>query len=510
LPDLAPGALANPNPAANPAASLALLNAGSNPGAPPPSSPAAPAPNAPSPGPAAPAQPQAYQPVPDLAAGNQNLSTGKQLMDLYTQMAQREMVINGLHRGIATMLAGASRNPGDRQLLMQAGENPIVPSAADQFGNLMKINQFALQQAQMQRYYQNLPAIGALMGMDPRVLSAMPPDEVGKMVASRVSLPDDIKKLQALGVPLPGLMGGASPVAGVQPSPAAGNPALDPARMIASATGASPEQAEYAGAVHQWQLANPGQPLPPNLATIAGYNADKNAQNTTATERAKDQQESSDKFAGTIGALDDMSRRISRIRSNPNLPSILGNTIAQKLINDPEPDVMDIVAQHLPAYGLTADQIALIGEIRQLKGQNYATQFTAAGSRRTQQEMSALAGATQQLGNLGLSPKAYTAQLDNMDRMNKVARGSAYGAAGRLEDLPENLRPYVNRNYVPGGGMYIGHGASWAVPTSVSSGADIDKLSQGQAYKPADGKYAGMVLYKGYEPDGLALAGMGS
>jgi hypothetical protein len=98
---------------------------------------------------------------------------------------------------------------------------------------------------------------------------------------------------------------------------------------------------------------------------------------------------------------------------------------------------------------LTPEEKTAIANLKQLTASTYATAFTSTGSRRTQQEVANIASSLSQLGNLNQPYESYNTSLNNLHRLNQVGMANAYGAAQRLDDVPDNLKPLVNPIYLP-------------------------------------------------------------
>lgn len=150
--------------------------------------------------------------------------------------------------------------------------------------------------------------------------------------------------------------------------------------------------------------------------------------------------------------------------------------------------------------GLEAPEVKLIDDIRQMKLQNYSVNFKS-GQRLTQQEASRLGAKADQLSNLELDPKSYMDNVGILQKNIKTAHANAYGAANSLDDIPPELRPRLDKSFLPGGVNAVPGTTmpKWATPVPVNSVADIKALPKGQAYKIASGSHAGEVHWAGVE-----------
>src|SRR5215469_9185133 len=92
--------------------------------------------------PPTPPTPQAYQSPPDLA-------------QMYMQLAQRSQAEQGFNNGLATLVASAY--PGRTSGALINAMRGNVQDPGSMFGNLMQLQQFALQQQNLNAFRQGLP-----------------------------------------------------------------------------------------------------------------------------------------------------------------------------------------------------------------------------------------------------------------------------------------------------------------------------------------------------------------
>ena len=98
---------------------------------------------------------------------------------------------------------------------------------------------------------------------------------------------------------------------------------------------------------------------------------------------------------------------------------------------------------------LTPEEKTVVANLKQLTASQYATAFTSTGSRRTQSEVQNIAASLSQLGNLTQPYESYSRALGSLRNLNQTGMANAYGAAGRLDEVPDDLKPLVNSIYLP-------------------------------------------------------------
>ena len=244
-----------------------------------------------------------------------------------------------------------------------------------------------------------------------------------------------------------------------------------------------------------------GTPIPPQYqGDLANYNNVMRAQGELQTEHAKDLAESQGKFGDQIAKSTEVEQITNGIQGAAEIDPTTGKQVSvlQAIMNDPlkkaaavslmkESDTKGAgpvgnfigsgIEQAL-ASRLTPEEQDVVAKLKQLSSSTYATAFTSTGSRRTQQEVSNIASSLSQLGNMNQSYGSYMDAFNNLHHLNQVGMANAYGAAQRLDEVPDNLKPLVSSMYLPAqfdskgnqirakGALYTGAGGDWATKAS--------------------------------------------
>ena len=85
---------------------------------------------------------------------------------MFVQLMQRQQADQGFNRGLG-MLAAGFANPHDRATMVDAMSQPTGGDAGSLMGNLMKLQQYNIEQQQMAAYRQSVPAMLEKAGIDP-------------------------------------------------------------------------------------------------------------------------------------------------------------------------------------------------------------------------------------------------------------------------------------------------------------------------------------------------------
>jgi hypothetical protein len=180
-----------------------------------------------------------------------------------------------------------------------------------------------------------------------------------------------------------------------------------------------------------------------------------------ATDNAADLSDALGKLPSFSQRIDETNMIVDRIKANPKLDAALtyltttGGMGADKAAKSGMIDPQTYQA---------------IQDIQQLSGQVYGEGFNATGSRRTQQEVSAIVSGLSQLKATGMSGQDYIDKaLNPLQSHMQRAKGNAFGAAGSLDDMPKSLRGLADPVYLPGGRLYSGGSADWAKDLELSA-----------------------------------------
>ena len=85
---------------------------------------------------------------------------------MFVQLMQRQQSNDMFNRGMGLFAAGFANNPRDRETMVNSMSQPSG-DAAGLMGNLMKLQQYNIEQQQMAAYRQSVPGMLAKAGLDP-------------------------------------------------------------------------------------------------------------------------------------------------------------------------------------------------------------------------------------------------------------------------------------------------------------------------------------------------------
>ena len=424
------------------------------PGGPPGASGGPPSPGGPG-GPApAPPQPMATQTPPDLGS-------------MFVQLMQRQQANEGFNRGLGMLAAGFAQ-PRDRATMIDAMSGQSGGDPSSLIGNVMKLQQYNQMQTRYADLVNNSDNYAKSFNMDPAMFKA------------------------------------AITAAGPQ---GAGDVLGKIAEAQMGLTGNLTDK-EYRQAQRQWGTTPDSQdaqgkplPMPSWLNTEAGFQAHQQ----TVEQQGKDVREAAQALPGYNASLGDMSNRVAGIQAQSDvIKGILSDgkkqIAAQTLLNADPGSWSGVIAQN---SGVLNDaELKAIGDLKQLKNQNYASNFKS-GQRLSQQEATRLGQAADQISNIAVSPDTYMKNIGDVATKLGHAQANAYGAAEDFDNLPMNLRPLLDPSYLKGGvnARDATPMPAWANPVNVSDPKDLAALPKGQAYRIKSGPYAG-VHYAGFKDDG--------
>jgi hypothetical protein len=240
--------------------------------------------------------------------------------------------------------------------------------------------------------------------------------------------------------------------------------------------------------------------------------------------------------------MTDMDNRINIIKNTPEgdstaLQNIMADdskkrAVAGMLSTDESKEGWfgTFLQQHQQQWAsLTPAEQAIAMQMKQLGGQQYGQAFSSLGnkSRRSTAEVGGINAGLSQVKDLTqpyTSPDGKSGYLPALnDLQNQIHKGlaNAYGAAGNLDAIPENLRwdsqgnPLVDQSYRPGG-QFAGQGGAWLnnpPPKSQGqpagggralAGSDLDQVRAAIAANPGDrDRILSTVSKNGYSTGGL-------
>ena len=382
-----PGSPQGPQPLAGPAPSAGPPTGAAGPGGPPGASGGPPAPAGPGgpggPGgpPQAPPQPQATQTPPDLG-------------QMFLQLTQRQQASEGFNRGLGMLAAGFAQ-PRDRATMIGAMEGQSGDPGAT-MGNIMRLQQWNMQQQRLADMKNNLPALAQATGLPLDTLTTMynsNPEAFGQEIA----------RIQEAKLGL---------------------------------TGTQTDK-EFRNAQQAWQAQNPGQPLPTWLQTEAGFAQYQVGKVTEEKAKADDVVKAKQDFTTQNQQFNQAEGLVNKLLA-PDTPL---DEVTKTLI--PATGVGGVLKSWTGQLSDAGGQAA--SNLQQLKNLLYSKAFQSTGSRRTQQEVSNLSAAISQLDNVNLSPQQLRDQLGNIRDMLNQTHANVYGAAGQA--APDNLYDLMDPIY---------------------------------------------------------------
>lgn len=365
--------------------------------------------------------------------------TPPDLGQMFVTLMQRQQSNDQFNRGLGMLAAGFAQ-PRDRETMVNSMSQPSGDPGA-LMGNLMKLQQYNLEQQNMMAYRQAIPGMIAKAGIDPAYAPAVMADP---------TIMSKILETQA----------------GVGGSPA----------WMAQ------KRAEAA-------LTAQGQPIPWTPGDPTSYDAYTKAQTgqavTTADTKAKDLSADQANFAPAKTAYDQMIADSQALLNKPGLDDIVGGWANQhKSIETPG------------LASTTQDALSLYNKVM---GSQYASgvqDFKGAG-RISQQELkqdlpsqSTMADRAQSSGDFRQGVQDYITKL-------QTKRAQLFGQAGQLTspDLSDADYGKVNPIYKPGGSLYVpGQAARPPPPPAPAAAAPTTASSAALKPMPDDTKAAATAL----------------
>jgi hypothetical protein len=231
--------------------------------------------------------------------------------------------------------------------------------------------------------------------------------------------------------------------------------------------------------------------------------------------------------------MTDMDNRINTIKNTPEgdstaLANIMSDDNKKRAVagmlsvdDNKEGWFGTYLEQHQQQWAnLTPAEQGVAMQMKQLGGQQYGQAFSSLGgaSRRSTQEVAGINAGLSQVKDLTqplVSPdgkSGYLPALNQLQNQVHIGLANAYGAAGKLDAMPDNLKwgpdgkPLVDQTFRPGGTFYI-NGGDWLnhppaqgaqpaqgggpPPTAINTPGDFsatyNKLPSGATYTAPDG-----------------------
>jgi hypothetical protein len=348
-------------------------------------------------------------------AGSYQQLAQPNLISLYMQMQQRQQAMEGFNRGIALIAANHSP-PSMRQSIMES----LTGGQADPgttVSNLMSLYQAQTQQGATQDMLTHASDYDTKLGLPPgtsrdMILAGKGPDLIAKMEPT-----DQQRNIQFEHDQF--IKGGGTEEDWK-------NNYL-PMIITGGLPGMTGDMKSMAFARTQWQNdpANKGRPMP-------GYLTDP----TKWSLYNKDLTDAKGGFNGMNQALGSYVSDLSDVSNNSELDNVAGKP-------------WSIEAAKANVKG--TDAYNLLNGMQGLAGTSKAI-AARGGPKGVGQNLAILGANTDDLTNLGISDyrdKVIAPRMQNA----LTAQANAYGAAGRLSDMPGYLQPYLDPMYKPGGDL---------------------------------------------------------
>jgi hypothetical protein len=357
---------------------------------------------------------------------------------MFVQLMQRQQADQGFNRGLGMLAAGFAQ-PRDRATMVDAMSQPTGGDAGSLMGNLMKLQQYNIEQQQMAAYRQSVPAMLEKAGIDP---------SYAPLVMADPTIMSKIVETQA----------------GV-----GGNPAWQ-AQM----------HAEKA-------LNNQGKPIPWTPGDPTSYDAWTKANTAEQLTRKKDLDADTANLPAAKDAYDRMIADSQALLKEPGLEGILGG--AGQFNQAGNPFNSDQTSKALALYN-------------KIMGNQYASgvqDFKGAG-RITQQELKQDLPGQSTMGTRNQSLADFTQGVQDYITKLQTKRAQLFGAAGQLAspDLSDEDYAKISPIYKPGGDLYVPtqkpRPEPPATPATAATSSSSSSASPGLKPMPDDTKAAAQAL----------------
>jgi hypothetical protein len=353
---------------------------------------------------------------------------------MYMQLSARHDASEQFNRGLG--LLAASAYPGRRpDIIMNAMTGASGADPGETFGNLMKIQQWNIQNQQHAALVGAIPGMLKQAGLDP---------SYAPLVAADPSILSKLVENQA------GIGGGPAWQAQIR--------------------------AEKA-------LTAAGKPIPWTAGDPASYGAFVQGQNTESVARHKDLVADTANYVPAKNAYDQMITDAQNLKNMPGLDDIVGS-LPNRMKTKDTPDLADSTQAALAQYD-------------KIMGQQYASgvqDFKGAG-RISQQELKQDLPGQSTMSNRAQSAQTFRDGIDAYITKLQTKRATLAGQAGQLSQLSDREYALVNDVYKPGGDLYVEGQKPRAPPATVTSPADVAKLPSGRAFIIPEGAHKGEVGY---------------
>jgi len=350
-----------------------------------------------------------------MSAAYQTLANPPNIMSLYLQMQQRDQAMAGFNSGLALIAANHSP-PSMRQAIMESA-NAGQEDAGQTVGNLMSLHSAMTQQGALQDMLTHASDYDTKLGLPPgtsrdMILAGKGPDLISKMEPT-----DTQRNIQFQHDAF--IKGGGSEEDWQKN--------YLPMIITGGIPGMTPDMKSMNVARTQWLAdpANAGKPTPGYLTDVGKWGFySKNLDTARGS------------FNGMNQALGEFIDHAGDIAADPELAAITGSPGNK------------FKAEHALS-GTAAND--LVAKMKQL-GADAKAMSSRGGPK----------GVDQNLATLGANPEGFTDfsvshygedQIAPKVRTALVAQANAYGAAGRLSEMPHYLDQYLDPMYQRGGDL---------------------------------------------------------
>ena len=386
---------------------------------PDPASPAPnPAPGAPTP-PGSPPQPAALQSSPDMSASYQALSNPPSLMSLYLQLDQRQRASDQINRGFALIAANHAGNPAMMRNIMDSVSGG-GGDAGSTVSNLMSLYSGQQQMAAQQDMLKNADAWDQKLNLPPGTSRDMILAGRGNELIKSMEPTEQQRNIQA--------EHDAYIKSGGSEEDWKNN--YLPMIITGGLPGMTGDMRSMSLARTQWMQdpANKNRPMP-------GYLTDP----TKWSLYNHDLMDAKGQFNGMSQALGSYINDLSDVANSPKLGDITGQGIG------------GTIAERLKAAVPGSDEYTLMSKMQGLQSTSKAI-AARGGPKGVGQNLAILGADTDAFTNTGV--KDYLGNVIAPRMKNALtAQANAYGAAGRLADMPGYLKAYLDPMYQAGGDL---------------------------------------------------------
>lgn len=395
-----------------------------------------------------PPQGQGGAPAATMPGGQQApaaMQSPSDLSQMYLQMVQRAQAEQNFNNGMAGLAAAIY--PGRTSPALMSAMRGNVQDPSETFGNLMKLQMYGQQQQRYADLVNNSDAYAKSFGVDPNMFRAT---------------------ITAAGPQ------GAGDVLGK----------IAEAQM--GITGSQTDK-EYRQAVRNYQMANPGAPLPAELQSEAAWATKQGANVTMADAAAKERLAAKTEFDGMDKQYQAVEQKVDWLNDPAHRDAVV------QAIKQPELFTSGQSGKYLSGtpLGVSQDVLDAKSNLDQLHNQLYSTSFSGKNQRLAAVEAQRLGNAYTNLVSPTLSAPAIGDELNRLQQQTYTSHANIFASAGQV--IPAKYHGLADSQYLnPQDPLYNGAKEEDVPDFSKMSDADADaavaKLSSGQTFIGPDGK----------------------